>query len=83
METKIKFIGNIEGVNLYFDPLKKRDSFLVMEKNNNIKTGFFTKNSVLFESNAELEWSKISGIIGGFPEVDKFTKIKEKINEKN
>jgi hypothetical protein len=83
METKIKHLGNVNGINLHFDPLRNKESFLVMKKTGHIVTGFFdSKDNVLFESNANLKSEDVVGIICGVSNVEQFKKIIEKFNEK-
>jgi len=86
METKIQNLGKLDEVKLFFDPLRKDDSFIVLTKTNEIKTGFMavsddnaTVNAVL-ESNANIKWENVSSIIGGFASVGMFEKIKTIIN---
>lgn len=79
MNPSIQHLGKIDNVNLFFDPLRKEDSFLVMQKDA-MKIGFFT-NEVILESNANIKWQDVTSIIAGFSVIDKFESIKTKINE--
>jgi len=40
METKIRKVGTMDHVNLYFDPLRKDDTFLLMKKAGDGQAGF-------------------------------------------
>ena len=80
--NKIQPIGTIEGVRLFFDPLRKTDSFIVLEKSAEMKNGFLLKDDeIIFESDSNLKWDEISSIIAGFSSFNFFNKIKDKINE--
>ena len=83
METKIQSIGKIENVNLFFDPLRKDDSFMVLLSDNKFKMGFIVGDEPVFESEANLQWNKVVSIIGGFSDIDTFNKIKQRIDEEN
>lgn len=81
MDTKIQNLGVINGVKLFFDPLRKSDSFLLLKKNNEIKNGFIGKDnsSIVFESNVNTKWDDVTSIIAGFSDMNLFEKIKETI----
>lgn len=83
METKIQSLGKIDNVNLFFDPLRKDDSFMVLLNDNKFKMGFIVGEDPIFESDAHLKWEKVVSIIGGFSDIDTFNRIKERINEEN
>ena len=81
MDLKIQKIGTLDTAKLFFDPLRKDDSFIVL-KEGNFKTGFILDDQqIILESDFDINWSNVTGIIGGFTSFDKFTKIKDKINE--
>lgn len=40
MDTKIQKIGTIDHVNLYYDPLRKNDSFILMKKTGEGPVGY-------------------------------------------
>ena len=81
METKVQVLGTIDEVKLFFDPLRKEDSFIVMKKSGEAKMGFVMEKEVILETNFQTNWDEISGIIGGFSAIDTFQKIKDKVNE--
>jgi hypothetical protein len=81
METiKIKRLSDFNGVKVFFDPLRKEDSFLMSIKGGEMKSGFVT-NEILLESNFHLKWEQLSSIIAGFSSVETLQKIKDKIDE--
>jgi len=79
MDTTIQKVGIIDNVKLFFDPLRKDDSFLVMTKGN-FKMGFVT-HEIILETGFDIKWDNVSGIMGGFFDLETFQKIKQKINE--
>lgn len=81
MENKIQKITEIDGVQCYFDPLRKEESFLILQKDSEMKAGMVVNEEIIFESNANIKWNNVSKIIAGFSGIDRFTKIKEGINE--
>lgn len=83
METKIQSIGKIDAVSLYFDPLRKSESFIVLLNDNKFKTGFIVNDEAVFESDANVKWDKVVSIIGGFSSPETFNRIKESIDAKN
>jgi len=80
MDNKVQKLGKIDDVNLFFDPLRKDDSFLIT-KEGIYKIGFVVNNEIILESNFDIPWNKVTGIIGGFSSVELYQKIKNKINE--
>lgn len=40
MENKIQKVGKIDHVNLFYDPLRKGDTFIIMRKGGEAKSGF-------------------------------------------
>ncbi len=83
METKIQNIGKIGSTKLYFDPLRKEDSFLLLMKNNEIKMGFIVNDGIVLESNSDVKWEDVLSVVGGFSLLETFQKIKETVDEKN
>jgi len=82
MDTKIQKLGNIDSVNLFFDPLRKSDSFLVAKGGKGIaKMGFVINDEVILESNFDIKWKDVTFLMGGFSSIDTYQKIKDKINE--
>lgn len=80
METKIQKLGQIDNVKLFYDPLRKEDSFIVM-KHGESKLGFVIANNIIFESGFNYRWNEVTGIMGGFSSTETYDKIKQKINE--
>lgn len=83
METKIQSLGKIDNVNLFFDPLRKDDSFMVLLNDNKFKMGFIVGDDPILESDAHIKWEKVVSIIAGFSGIDTFNKIKQTIDEEN
>jgi len=80
METKISLLDTIDHVKMFYDPLRKRDSFLVFKKGGNgIKTGFIIDEEIVLESNFIFKWNEITSIIGGESDIKYYKKIAEKI----
>lgn len=82
MELKIKQIGKLGKAKLFFDPLRKNDSFIILKEPNDVKTGFILNEEVVFESNANIKWENVTGIIGGFSDLSTFKKIQEILYDK-
>ncbi len=81
-QTTIQRIGEDEHVKLMFDPLKKVELFNVLMADNSIKSGFLLDNEeVILESNANITWSNVRFIIGGFSDINIYKKVTKKINE--
>jgi len=85
METKIQLLGTLDGVKLFYDPLKKADLFMVMRVGGEAKSGFMLNDPVeaVLESDSKTSWDNVTGIIAGFSEISRFEKIKEKFDEKD
>jgi len=83
MSTTLQKIGEIDHVKLFFDPLRKDDSFLVLEKTNEVKNGFILNEEVVLESNANIKWDEVSTIMAGFSTIGTFKKVKAEIDAKN
>lgn len=81
MEPNLQKITKIDHVNCFFDPLRKDDSFLILEKQQSFKIGFILNDEIILESDHNLKWENISSILGGFSSINTFNKIKKKINE--
>lgn len=81
METKIQVLGTLDHVKLFFDPLRKEESFMVVKKGSMFKMGFITTEEVVLESNFDIPWSEVTSIIAGFSAMTTFERVKEKINE--
>jgi len=92
MENKIRLVGNLDGVKLFYDPLRKVDTFLVMRVGGDVKSGFVMIPTsdvegtpikeedvdIVLESNSTTSWSNVTGIIAGFDNIGLFKKIKDK-----
>jgi len=77
---QIKRLSDFNGVKIFFDPLRKEDSFLMSIKGGEMKSGFVT-NEILLESNFHIKWDQISSIIAGFSNAETLQKIKDKVDE--
>jgi hypothetical protein len=88
MDTKIQKLGSIDSAKIFYDPLRKENSFLVLKKGQ-FKIGFINevgteenkKFEIILESGFNIKWEEISGLMGGFSSFDLYQKIKDKINE--
>jgi len=80
MDIKIQKLGKIDNANLFFDPLRKSDSFLVL-KQGICKMGFIVNEEIILESNFNIPWNDVNIIMGGFTLLETYEKIKIKISE--
>ena len=81
MEPKIQLVGRLDGVKLFYDPLKKKDLFMVMRVGGEAKSGFMLFDDgveAVLESDSKTTWDNVTGIIAGFQEIAMFEKIREK-----
>jgi len=83
METKIQLVGTLDGVKLFYDPLKKADLFMVMRVGGEAKSGFMLTDEAVLESDSKTSWDNVTGIIAGFREIAMFEKVKEKFDEED
>ena len=92
MDTKIKLVGTLDGVKLFFDPLRKPDVF-ILNINDEPKNGVMiipfielengktimkeNDAEAMLESGVTAKWENVSSIIAGFDKMNLFNKIKE------
>ena len=81
--TTLQKLEKIDNVNCFFDPLRKDDSFIVLTKTNEVKSGFLLNDEAILESDHGLKWDDVTTIMAGFMQQSFFKKIKETINEAN
>jgi len=80
MDVKLQKLGNIDSAILFYDPLRKTDSFIVIKKGVS-KMGFVINNEIVLESNFDIPWKDITIVMGGFNSIEIYQKIKDKIIE--
>ena len=90
MENKVQLVGNLDGVKLFYDPLRKPEEILIMRKSGEIKIGHMVtpvdnlnEVDIILESNSRTTWDNVTGVIAGFNDIDLFKKIKEQFYEEN